>query len=85
MLQPDPVGQDAIVGIVTLFCPGSTGGLTTIEHESGAVADLQQAFDEIAPPDRDYRHHQRWGDDGNPLSRDCMAVPTSARRWSARR
>ena len=50
-------------GIVTLFCPGSTGGLTTIEYESGALADLQQVFDEIAPPDRDYRHHLRWGDD----------------------
>jgi secondary thiamine-phosphate synthase enzyme len=50
-------------GIVTIFCPGSTGGLTTIEYESGALADLQQVFDEIAPPDRDYRHHMRWGDD----------------------
>jgi len=50
-------------GIVTLFCPGSTGGLTTIEYESGVVADLQQVLDEIAPPDRDYRHHLRWGDD----------------------
>ena len=50
-------------GIVTIFCPGSTGSLTTIEYESGALADLQQVFDEIAPPDRDYRHHTRWGDD----------------------
>ena len=50
-------------GIVTIFCPGSTGGLTTIEYESGALADLQQVFDEIAPPDRDYRHHLRWRDD----------------------
>jgi secondary thiamine-phosphate synthase enzyme len=50
-------------GIVTVFCPGSTGGLTTIEYENGALADLRQVFDEIAPPDRDYRHHLRWGDD----------------------
>jgi len=50
-------------GIVTVFCPGSTGGLTTIEYESGAIADLQQVLDEITPPDRDYRHHLRWGDD----------------------
>ena len=50
-------------GIVTVFCPGSTGGLTTIEYENGALADLQQVFDEIAPPDRNYRHHLRWGDD----------------------
>jgi secondary thiamine-phosphate synthase enzyme len=50
-------------GIVTVFCPGSTGGLTTIEYENGALADLRQVFDEIAPPDRNYRHHLRWGDD----------------------
>ena len=25
-------------GIATVFCPGSTGGLTTIEYESGVVA-----------------------------------------------
>jgi secondary thiamine-phosphate synthase enzyme len=50
-------------GIVTVFCPGSTGGLTTIEYESGALDDLRQVFDEIAPPDRNYRHHLRWGDD----------------------
>ena len=64
---------DLRTGIVTLFCPGSTGGLTTIEYESGAVADLKQVFDEIAPPDRDYRHHQKWGDDNG-----------SAHLWNAR-
>ncbi len=50
-------------GIVTVFCPGATGGLTTIEYESGVVADLRQVFDEIVPPERDYQHHLRWGDD----------------------
>ena len=44
---------DMGTGIVTLFCSGSTGGLTTIEYENGAVADLKQVFDEIAPCDRD--------------------------------
>lgn len=50
-------------GIVTLFCPGSTAGLTTIEFEPGVIYDLKQVLDEITPPERDYRHHQRWGDD----------------------
>jgi len=50
-------------GIVTIFCPGSTGGLTTLEFEPGVVADLRQVLDEITPPDRDYLHHRRWGDD----------------------
>ncbi len=50
-------------GIVTVFCPGSTGGLTTIEFEEGVVKDLEYVLDEITPPERPYRHHLRWGDD----------------------
>jgi secondary thiamine-phosphate synthase enzyme len=68
-------GLDA--GIVTIFCPGSTGGLSTIEYESGALADLQQVLDEIAPPDRDYRHHLRWGDDnGHSHVRAALVGPS---------
>jgi secondary thiamine-phosphate synthase enzyme len=64
-------------GTVTVFCPGSTGGLTTIEYESGALSDLQQVFDEIAPPDRDYRHHLRWGDDnGHSHIRAALIGPS---------
>ncbi len=64
-------------GIVTLFCPGSTGGLTTIEYESGVVADLRQVLDEIVPPDRDYQHHLRWGDDnGSAHVRAALLGPS---------
>ncbi len=76
------VGQAVAVsglraGIVTLFCPGSTGGLTTIEYESGVVSDLQQVFDEIAPPERPYRHHLRWGDDnGHAHVRAALIGPS---------
>ncbi len=64
-------------GIVTVFCPGSTGGLTTIEYESGALADLERVLDEITPPDRDYRHHLRWGDDnGHSHVRAAMIGPS---------
>jgi secondary thiamine-phosphate synthase enzyme len=64
-------------GIATVFCPGSTGGLTTIEYESGVVADLRQILDEIVPPDRDYRHHLRWGDDnGHSHVRAALIGPS---------
>ncbi len=64
-------------GSVTIFCPGSTGGLTTIEFESGVVADLQQVLDEITPPDRDYRHHLRWHDDnGHSHIRAALIGPS---------
>ena len=64
-------------GIVTVFCPGSTGGLTTIEFEDGVVHDLQQVLDEITPPDRDYRHHLRWHDDnGHSHIRAALMGPS---------
>ena len=50
-------------GIATVFCPGSTGAITTMEFEDGVVADIRQALDRIAPPDGNYLHHLRWGDD----------------------
>lgn len=64
-------------GTVTIFCPGSTGGMSTIEYESGAVHDLQQALDRIAPPDGQYRHHLRWGDDnGHSHVRSALVGPS---------
>lgn len=64
-------------GTVTVFCPGSTGGLSTIEYESGALHDLERVLDEITPPDRDYRHHLRWGDDnGHSHVRSAMIGPS---------
>ena len=49
-------------GIVALFCPGSTGGLTTIEFEDGAVQDLRALFERIAPQDAPYAHEAAWHD-----------------------
>jgi secondary thiamine-phosphate synthase enzyme len=64
-------------GIVTLFTPSSTSALTTIEYESGAVHDLQQLFDRIAPPDMDYRHNLRWGDgNGHAHVRHALLGPS---------
>ncbi|MGB6122819.1 MAG: secondary thiamine-phosphate synthase enzyme YjbQ [Bacteroidota bacterium] len=49
-------------GIATLFVPGSTAGITTIEFESGAVADLRKAVERLAPENVHYDHDARWGD-----------------------
>lgn len=54
-------------GLLTLFIPGSTAALTTIEFESGAVADLKAALERLAPSGLTYQHDQRWGD-GNGYS-----------------
>ena len=54
-------------GLITLFCPGSTASITTIEYESGVLQDLKGALEKIAPSNIPYQHDQRWGD-GNGFS-----------------
>ena len=49
-------------GIATVFVPGSTAGITTIEFEPGVVEDLKKAIERIAPQNIHYNHDARWGD-----------------------
>jgi secondary thiamine-phosphate synthase enzyme len=49
-------------GLVTVFIPGSTAGVTTIEYEPGVVDDLKKAIERIAPTTIHYDHDARWGD-----------------------
>ena len=64
-------------GLVTVFCPGSTGALTTIEYESGVLEDLQKAIEKIVPSNIPYEHDRRWGD-GNGFShvRSALMKPS---------
>ncbi len=68
-------------GLVTVMVPGSTAAVTTIEFESGAVSDLKQALERLAPMSIEYAHNLRWGD-GNGFShvraalmRPSLSVP----------
>ncbi len=54
-------------GVLTVQMLGSTGAITTIEYESGALSDLRDALEKLAPADGDYEHNARWGD-GNGFS-----------------
>lgn len=49
-------------GVVTVFVPGATGAVTTIEYEDGLVADLADALQRIAPQEIEYAHNERWHD-----------------------
>ena len=60
-------------GSVTIFIPGSTAGVTTIEFESGAVDDLKNAFERLIPQSIEYKHNLRWGD-GNGFSHVRSAI-----------
>jgi secondary thiamine-phosphate synthase enzyme len=60
-------------GILTVFVPGSTAGVTTIEYEEGALEDLKHAIERIAPERMHYAHDARWGD-GNGFSHVRAAI-----------
>jgi len=49
-------------GLVTIFCPSSTSGVTTLEFEPGVQQDLKRIFDEIVPVDEVYLHEEAWHD-----------------------
>lgn len=49
-------------GLVTLFTPGSTAALTTIEFEAGVINDLRRAIERLLPQELPYEHDRRWGD-----------------------
>jgi secondary thiamine-phosphate synthase enzyme len=63
-------------GVVTLFVPGSTGALTTIEYEPGLLTDFPSALENLAPKDAFYEHENRWRDgNGHSHIRASMIGP----------
>lgn len=54
-------------GILCVTLAGSTGGITTIEYESGVLEDLKELLERIVPSSRAYHHDAAWGD-GNGFS-----------------
>ncbi len=49
-------------GTATLFVNGSTAGISTIEFESGLLADFQSMWERNIPQNIPYNHDRRWGD-----------------------
>ncbi len=70
-------------GIVNVSGLGSTLGVTTIEFEPGAVADLARALEKIAPTNSDYAHNARWGDN-NGFAHLRSALMGTARSYPVR-
>jgi secondary thiamine-phosphate synthase enzyme len=50
------------IGVVQLFCVGSTAVVGTIEFEPGLERDLPEMLDRLIPPSRDLGHEQTWHD-----------------------
>ncbi|MCB0227470.1 MAG: YjbQ family protein, partial [Anaerolineae bacterium] len=49
-------------GIATVFTPSATSAITTVEYESGMLADFEAMFERIAAQAWAYKHNERWHD-----------------------
>jgi secondary thiamine-phosphate synthase enzyme len=54
-------------GIATVFTPSATSAITTVEYESGMLADFEEFLERIAAQAWHYKHNDRWHD-GNGFS-----------------
>jgi secondary thiamine-phosphate synthase enzyme len=62
-------------GTVTVFVPGSTAGITTIEYEPNAVHDLAEAVRRLIPENLAYRHNAI-DDNGHSHVRAALVGPS---------
>ncbi|HXW95414.1 MAG TPA: secondary thiamine-phosphate synthase enzyme YjbQ [Nitrososphaerales archaeon] len=50
-------------GVATVFVPGSTAAITTIEFEPGLTQDFPRMLERVAPKNIGYEHQKAWHDD----------------------
>jgi secondary thiamine-phosphate synthase enzyme len=63
-------------GIVTVFVPGSTAGITAIEHEPGMIRDLQEFLERTAPAEASYHHNHGGDSNGHAHIRSAFIGPS---------
>lgn len=49
-------------GVVTVFVPGATGALSTVEYEPGLIKDMSELWERLVPEGQEYYHDMKWGD-----------------------
>jgi secondary thiamine-phosphate synthase enzyme len=64
-------------GTVTVFAPGATGAVTTIEYEPGVIEDVQDVLETLTPSDRMWQHNINNGDgNGHSHIRAALVGPS---------
>jgi len=64
-------------GILTIFAPGATGAVTTLEFEPGVVSDVRELFDRVASPTEHYHHNDTHPDrNGHAHVRAALLGPS---------
>jgi len=64
-------------GIVTVFIPGSTAGISAIEYEPGLISDIKDMWERLVPSTINYEHNKAWGDEnGHSHVRSSLLGPS---------
>ena len=50
-------------GTATVFVPGSTAAVTTMEYEPGLMEDFARMLERVSPTGISYEHQKAWQDD----------------------
>ncbi len=69
--------SDFSEGQATIFVPGSTAALTTIEYEPGLLRDLPEFLDDLIPANRNYHHDKTWHDGNGHAHLRSALIKTS--------
>jgi len=62
LLRESLTETDLNGGVLTVFVPGATGALSTVEFEPGLVKDMKELWERLIPGDTAYHHDRTWGD-----------------------
>ncbi|MGZ4139732.1 MAG: secondary thiamine-phosphate synthase enzyme YjbQ [Actinomycetota bacterium] len=62
-------------GTVTVFVPGSTAAITTIEVEPGLIADIKAVFEDLIPQGSRYAHNHGGDSNGHAHVRASIVGP----------
>jgi secondary thiamine-phosphate synthase enzyme len=62
-------------GTVTIFVPGSTAGVTSMEYEPNLVTDVTEAIRRLVPENLPYRHNAH-DDNGHSHVRAALVGPS---------
>lgn len=79
-------GTDIKNGTVTVFVPGSTAAIATIEYEDGLLSDFQNMWERTVPRNIVYEHGFQWSENNGyshvraSLLGPSMVIPLADKR-----
>jgi secondary thiamine-phosphate synthase enzyme len=64
-------------GQVTVFAPGATASISTVEYEPGLLQDIPELYEKLIPSNISYNHDKTWHDgNGHSHLRATLTGPS---------